>query len=101
MKIVYLPAAERDLGELFSYIRDDLQNSIAARNTVTKILRRSHSLAAFPEMGASLENVDHQLSGYRYLLIDNYLVVYRITDLQVDVIRILYARSDYVQLLQG
>lgn len=100
MKVVFLPAAEQDLAELHSYIKDDLQNPIAAHNIVAKILHRSQSLAAFPEMGASLESIDHRLAGYRYLLADNYLVIYQAAALQVRVVRILYARSDYVQLLR-
>lgn len=100
MKVVFLPAAEQDLTDLFSYIRNELQNPIAARNIAAKLLRRAQSLATFPEMGAGLDSVDHRLSGYRYLLVDNYLVIYKVTD-RVGIIRILYARSDYVQLLQG
>lgn len=100
MKVVLSRVAEQDLGELLSYISNELQNPIAAKNIATKILRRTQSLANFPEMGAGLEDADHRLGGYRYLLIDNYLVIYKITD-QVSVIRILYARSDYVQLLRG
>lgn len=51
-------------------------------------------------MGASLESVDHRLGGYRYLIVNNYLVIYSVAD-EVSIVRILYARSDYVQLLQG
>lgn len=101
MKVMFLHAAEHDLGGLFSYIKDELQNPIAARNIATKILQRTQALANFPELGANLANVDPKFDGYRYLLVDNYLVIYRVTDKEVCVVRILYARSDYVQLLQG
>lgn len=100
MKVVFLPAAEQDLIELFSYIQNELQNPIAARKVATKLLQRAQSLAAFPEMGAGMEGIDRRFGGYRYLVVDNYLAIYRIAD-QVSVVRILYARSDYVQLLQG
>lgn len=100
MKVVLLPAAEHDLGSLFLYIKEELHNEIAARNLATKILQRAQSLTSFPEMGADLGNIDHKLSGYRYLVIDNYILIYKVTD-EVRIIRILYARSDYVQLLQG
>ena len=101
MKVVFLPAAEHDLAEVYAYIKDDLQNPIAARNIAAKILYRSQSLATFPEMGASLEAVDHRLAGYQYLLVGNYLITYKADALRVSIVRILYARSDYVQLLQG
>lgn len=101
MKVVFLPAAEHDLGSLFLYIKDDLHNEIAARNIATKILQRAQSLVNFPDMGAGLGSIDRKLNSYRYLLVDNYLIVYKVTDKEVCVVRILYARSDYVQLLQG
>lgn len=101
MKVVFLPAAEHDLSGLFLYIKNELQNLIAARNTATKILQRTQSLADFPEMGASLQNVDPKLGGYRYVFADNYLIVYKVTAIEVRIVRILYARSDYVQLLRG
>lgn len=101
MKVAFSLAAERDLNDLTSYIRNDLQNPIAAHNIATKILQRSHLLADFPEVGAVLGFVSRQLNRYRYLLVDNYLVIYKVIEQQVVIIRILYARSDYVQLLQG
>src|SRR6266568_170680 len=101
MKVVLLPATEGDLDDLFLDIKDELQNPIAARNVATKILQRAQMLANFPELGVNLANVDLRLGGYRYLLVDSYLVIYKITDEEVCIVRILYARSDYVQLLQG
>jgi plasmid stabilization system protein ParE len=101
MKVVFLPAAEHDLGNLLLYIKDKLHNEIAARNIATKILQRVQGLVSFPDMGVRLGNVDIRLDGYRYLLVDNYLVIYKVVDEDVCIVRILYARSDYVQLLQG
>lgn len=100
MNVVILPAAEQDLSSLFLYIKDELHNEIAARNVAMKILQRAQNLASFPEIGADLANIDHRLSGYRYLLVDNYILIYTVTD-EVRIIRILYARSDYTQLLHG
>lgn len=101
MRIVFLPAADSDLVGIFSYINDKLQNPIAARNITTKILQRIKMLASFSEMGANLASIDRRFKGYRYLLVDSYLVIYRATDEEVSIVRILYARSDYIQLLQG
>jgi hypothetical protein len=35
------------------------------------------------------------------LIADNYLPIYKVVDEEVVVVRILYAKSNYVQLLQG
>ncbi len=101
MKVVFLPAAEVDLSSLFLHIRDELHNEIAARNIATKILQRAQDLASFPEMGANLGNIDRKLDSYRYLSVDNYIIIYRLNYTELCVVRILYARSDYAQLLKG
>lgn len=100
MNVVFLTAAENDLSDLYSYIKDDLKNEIAAINIATKILKQSKTLGNFPEIGVNLGRFDNRLSGYRYLLVDNYILIYKLTE-EVRIIRILYARSDYLQLLMG
>ncbi|HSW99500.1 MAG TPA: type II toxin-antitoxin system RelE/ParE family toxin [Patescibacteria group bacterium] len=101
MRIILSAKAEQDLNSLFEYINNNLPNGIAAHTIVEKILRLSQKLSTFPEMGASLKTIDNRLDGYRYLIADNYLLIYKITDAEVFIMRILYAKSDYVQLLRG
>lgn len=100
MKLRLLLAAERDIEKLFLYIQDDLANPIAAQNIAQKILQRMQQLTNFPELGASMMAIDTRLENYRYLIVDNYLVVYRYNGDTLYVIRALYARSDYVRILQ-
>lgn len=101
MKVIFSAKADHDLADLFKYINDTLRNDIAAHNIVEKLLRLSQKLSTFPEMGASLKTVDSRLDGYRYLIADNYILIYKIADEEVSIVRILYAKSNYVQLLQG
>jgi len=101
MKLRLLPAAEHDIKKLFLYIKNDLANPIAAQNIVQKILQRMQQLTDFPELGASMIAIDTRLENYRYLIVDNYLVVYRYDRNAIYVVRVLYARSDYVRILQG
>lgn len=101
MRVIFSAKADQDLAGLFAYISEDLQNSIAAHNIVEKILRLSQKLPDFPELESSLKAVDSRLGGYRYLIADNYLLIYKVADEEVVVMRILYAKSNYVQLIQG
>lgn len=66
-----------------------------------KILRLAQKLSTFPEMGTPLHTLDSRFAQYRYLIADNYLLIYRFTDDAVCIVRIVYAKSDYVQLLEG
>jgi toxin ParE1/3/4 len=101
VKLRLLLAAEQDIEKLFLYIQDDLANPIAAQNIAQKILQRMQQLTNFPELGVSMVAIDTRLENYRYLIVDNYLVVYRYNRDAIYVIRVLHARSDYVRILQG
>ena len=99
MNVVFLPAARQDLLKISEYISKELQNPIAANNIVKKILSLSDKLMNFPEIGASLETLDARINNYRYLVARNYLIIYRITSSEIQITRLLYARSNYVELL--
>lgn len=101
MKVVFLTTAEDDLVSIYNYISKDLANSVAAHNISRKILKRAQDLANFPEMGTRLENIDSRLSDYHYLVAGNYLIIYNIASYTVRILRILYAKADYAQLLQS
>jgi plasmid stabilization system protein ParE len=101
MNVIVLASAKRDLDALFTYIKVDLHNEIAALNTVAKILSRIQPLESFPEMGSSLAGVNQALAGYRYLIVDNYLIICKIAGTEINIVHIPYARSNYIQLLQG
>ena len=45
------PQAAEDLLEIKNYIENELQNPIAAQNTVLKIVETYEDLANFPETG--------------------------------------------------
>jgi len=101
VKLRLLLAAGQDIEKLFLYIHDDLANPVAAQNVVQKILQRMQQLTDLPQLGASMAAIDTRLEDYRYLIVDNYLVVYRYNRDAIYAIRVLYARSDYVRMLQG
>jgi toxin ParE1/3/4 len=99
MNVVFLPEARHDLLKISEYISKDLQNPIAANNIVKKILSLSDKLMNFPELGASLESIDTRINNFRYLVVDNYLIIYRTMSSEIQITRLLYARSNYVELL--
>ena len=99
--IRYTPEAESDLAGIKSYIIEELENPVAARNTVTIITKRIRQLEKFPEMGTPLSSVITIITDYRFLVCANYLVFYRIDGNDVYIIRIIYGRRNYVTILFG
>ena len=100
-KISFSPEAVDDLKEIKQYIKDELCNEQAAKNTVAKILKKIKLLSDFPESGSSLSAIIGFDTNYRYLVCDNYIAFYRIDNKNVLIVRVLYGRRNYMQILFG
>lgn len=93
------PKAQADLVEIKDYITEDLENPIAALNTVKKILAGIRMLQTHSKAGAALTSIANVESDYRFLVSGHYLVFYRVYGSDVYVDRILYGRRDYLRIL--
>lgn len=98
-KIVLSYDAKNDLKEIKKYISKDLDNEIAANNTVSKITKSIRRLEAQPLIGAPLSSIIEFDTNYRFLVCGNYMVFYRLENNVVLVSRIIYGRRDYMKIL--
>lgn len=98
-KIKYTPAAVDDLDEIFSYISKE--NVTTAEIMLEKISNGITRLAKFPNMGSVLSDEEYTLvqRGYRFIVVQPYLVFYRIIDNTVIIHRILHGRRGYLREL--
>lgn len=98
-KIKYSDAAVMDIDEMFSYIVSD--NIEAAEQLAEKLNIAVENLKYFPELGAVLNEDEFDLirSGYRFIIVEPYLVFYRIAGNNIIIYRILHSRRDYVKEL--
>lgn len=95
------PVARRDLLEIKDYITNDLDNSNAAMNVVSKIIESYEKLKEFPFLGIELSSKINIKTDYRYLISDKYIVFYKADDVYITIYRILYAGRDYTRILFG
>lgn len=100
-EIKFSPEAINDLQQIKEYIIEELCNEQAAVNTVSKITKRIRMLADFPESGVPLSSVIDIETDYRFLVCGNYTAFYRVENSMVYIVRILYGRRNYVQILFG
>ncbi|MCD7958013.1 MAG: type II toxin-antitoxin system RelE/ParE family toxin [Ruminococcus sp.] len=98
-KIVFSPKSLKDLDDIYTYISEELQNPIAANNTINKILDSVDLLQEQPESGKMLTFLSGMNSGYRFVIAGNYIVFYRHIDNIVYVDRVIYGRRDYMKIL--
>ena len=92
-----LRSAEDDLNDIVSYIA--LDDVTAAEALVLKIENKLSRLADHPHLGRIPSEEELKALGYRYLIIDNYLAFYTITDRSILIHRILHGARDYIGLL--
>ena len=98
-KLNITPEAKDDLHDIKEYITTELENPIAAVNTVTRITKAMRRLRDFPGSGTPLFGVVEIPNVYRFLVCGSYLVIYRHEGNNVFVVRILYGKRDYAKIL--
>ena len=93
--------ARRDLLGIQSYIAEELLNPQAARSTIQRITKAIRMLREHAFIGAPLLAVLDDGLDYRFLVSGNYMVFYRVHGRDVYIDRVLYGRSDYMNILFG
>ena len=96
-KVKIYPTAQQDLREIADYL-NTLSPSAALRY-YDKLTEEIASLSTMPERCPRLRDLALAAKGYRYLIVENYLIFYVVSGGTVQIRRILYGRRDYRALL--
>ena len=96
-RVRLLSIAEQDLEDLLSYVA--AENPRAAMELLDQIEARLEALQSHPFVGRVPHNPKLTALGYRVLVIDNYLVFYKVKGTVVLVYRILHGARDILHLL--
>lgn len=100
-EIKFSSQAITDLQQTKAYITEELCNEQAAAGTVARITKRIRQLSDFPEIGAPLSSIVDFETNYRFLVCGNYTAFYRIENETVNIVRVLYGRRNFMQILFG
>jgi toxin ParE1/3/4 len=92
-----LRVAEEDLRGIMTYIA--LDNPSAAAALANDIENRLSSLSSYPLLGKIPDEDELANMGYRFLVVQNYLVFYTIEERVIWVHRIIHGARNYVSLL--
>lgn len=88
-KVLFTPAAESDLDDIWFNVA--LDSPAAADRLIDNIHHRALQLGDFPELGPA----QHEISqGMRSLNSGVYLILYRITDKHVEIVRVVHGARD-------
>ncbi len=98
-KINFTPDALEDMKEIKMYITDELCSEQSEINTIEKIMKRIRQLADFPEIGAPISSIINLEVPYRFLVCGSYITFYKVEGDEVHIIRVLYGRRNFMQIL--
>lgn len=97
--IEYSKDAKQDLINIKRYIKYNLQESNIANNLIAKIKNEIDKLVYTPEIYSIIDDVFIKKMEIRKMIVDNYIVFYRIKYNTIEIVRILYGRTNWINLL--
>ena len=97
--IEYSKESKQDLIEIKKYIKDNLQEPETAQKLIDKIRKEIQTLKNNPEIYAIIDEDIIRKLEVRKLIIDNYIVFYRIKNNNIQIVRIMYGRRNWINLL--
>ena len=93
----YLPIAQDDLIGIFDWIAKDSPGR--AISFVEKIDKRIGALAQSPNLGRTPRHPRLKEYGYRVLILDSYLVFYKIHNQTIEIHRVVHASRNLDHLI--
>jgi toxin ParE1/3/4 len=92
-----LKVAEEDFTEIISFVASD--NPTAANVIANKIEKNLELLSENPNLGRIPREEEIRNLGYRYLIVQNYIIFYTIEERTIFIHRILHGARNYKTLL--
>lgn len=99
-KVKYLPLAQKDLRIIIDYIADTLKAPKAAMDLVDALDTSISRLAQFPYSCRVYQPIQPLEAEYRILPVKKYLVFYVVTEHEVEIQRILYAKMNIEKFIK-
>jgi plasmid stabilization system protein ParE len=95
-KIEFLPTADRDLAEIFSYIAVDLAAPQAAANFLEKFGQAIQALDTFPYAYPVYHSAEIHTEPFEFrsLSVGSYLVFYYVMENTITIARVVYGKRD-------
>ena len=100
-KLIIAPSAENDLNSIVDYITFELHNPEAANGLLDDVEEAYDTLETLPSSFPLCDDAYLRANGYRQVSIKNYLMIYRVEEVD-DIVRILHfyhSTQDYLAKL--
>lgn len=98
-KLEIYPLAQKDMEQVFAYIAHKLGNPKSAEKQINDFEEALQHICKYPESCPLINNIYVKDQNVRKLIVNKYIVFYRVFDGRVQVIRVLHKLQNYVALL--
>ena len=99
-KIKYLTLALKDLRDITDYITDTLKAPKTAMDLVDTLDISISRLQQFPYSCKVYQPIQSLEAEYRMLTVNNYLAFYVVTEYEVEIHRIIYAKMNLEEIIK-
>lgn len=93
------PKAKLDMEQIFDYIAVELCNPTAAIGQINDFEKAFEKVCIFPEGFPFVNNEYVKDKSLRKLIVNNYIIFYRVVKKEVQIIRVLYGMRNYEVIL--
>ena len=97
--IEYSKESKQDLIDIKKHIKYNLQEPDTANRLINKIRTEIDKLIDKPELYAIIDDDFIKKLEIRKIIVDNYIVFYRINNKTIQIVRVLYGRRKWINLL--
>ena len=97
--IEYSKESKQDLIGIKQYIKYNLQEPETAKKLILKIRNEINKLKHNPEIYSIIDDDIIKKLEIRKLIVNNYIVFYRIKKENIQIVRIMYGRRNWINLL--
>ena len=97
--IEYSKEAKQDLIEIKQYIKYNLQEPETSQKLIYKIRKEINNLKHNPEIHVIIDDDLIQKIKIRKLIVDNYIIFYRIKSFSIEIVRVIHGRRNWINLL--
>lgn len=97
--IEYSKESKQDLIDIKKYIKYNLQEPDTAKRLINKIRTEINKIIDKPELYAIIDDDFIKKLEIRKIIVDNYIVFYRIKNKTIQIVRVLYGRRNWINLL--
>lgn len=100
-KIQFSKDAKKDLIDIYSYIKYNLQEPTIAKKLIAKIRKEIDKLKDNPTIYAIIKDEIIKKREIRKIKINNYIIFYKIEEKNkiIEIVRIMYGRRNWTKIL--